>query len=64
MDTRSPREHVRWWLIGVFAALGLVSAVAGVWWSAASTGALAVAQLVSIAHDRRRSMRHGSRPES
>ncbi|MGY1671519.1 hypothetical protein [Geodermatophilus sp. SYSU D00710] len=63
MQRLSWRSPVRWWFIAVFALIGLVAALMGVWWTAVAMAFFVVAQLASIVHERRKALRQGSRAD-
>ncbi len=50
---------MRWWLIAVFALIGLVAALMGVWWTTVAMAFFVAAQLASILHERRKALRRG-----
>lgn len=63
MQRPSWRSPVRWSFIALFAVIGLVSAVLGIWWTAGSAALFAVAQLASIAHERRKAVGRSSKTD-
>jgi len=63
MQRPSWRSPVRWWLITVFALIGLAAASMGVWWTAVGMAFFVAAQLASIAHERRKAVRRDLRAD-
>ena len=63
MQRDSWRDPIRLGLIAVFVAIGLAAAIMGLWWAAISMACLALAQVASVAYERRKTLRRNDQAE-